>query len=1382
MSSLEKDILDKANSSSSTNYGELRKLVSRKSVSQLKDALVRSVKNNPLPFWDALLKAFPSESKDKRFDLIKEFLKFISSEKNVLSIKKTSDLITRLCLDLHSFPNSQLVDIVEHCMNGVRVGNGKDVSWKDLLPQTLITLTNQNKITVNDVEITGQKYRDNVIANLTCAKWNTEILIPLANLFVDLNLNPSETSTVLKKFCNKLQQLSPPELPSLAYQLFTLSKTASNVTTVILAFQEYFHLNYYTRLFADLESNSTDVNSIDNFSEKEIRESEETILHHLSYCTQYKISEIQVCCVLRNLTSLPELLLRPFVLSAFLSLTIINREPESSRLSHSYILSMLKTAVKNNEAEKDFKKHSAWARGVLNNKSLDLEIMLNILIDQNKDGRDVITPGLVNFMFLLLKDKKSHQLNNIAIGFLTRFIRKRFIFGQGIIKKLADWMIVEQDSPQYSECLTNLSISDTFTVSECTKTIQYVLDFLLNVSGKQAMNNMLFILPIVKISHTIRDSFIDVLRRSMTSKDADVFEMGVYGFCKILKQLTNNNSQRGSNISGNMTQLSISGFSLISQATVGNKNNPQRHFDMLVLEVIGLLRNCFQQVFQIKKTLYENLMRAAELKTELIPHILQFIDFHFRSYFTVIPEEDICEIHFENIKEDNLGLLTNFVTNCVFKADNLNLNYETSSIKNVLDEIVAKTIDRSYKFPGETPMSTVNQTSFFIAVQCMNFIEALIAYLLRTSSKDNENVKNICELFKIHISINKNLKNAVAQAKKMASKKGKVSQAESQGNNTDYTLMKKTLSKMESVWDFNNIEKLLRLLFDEAIDFASETSYAQLRTNREVIQYVLQVAALKIENIQNEPDYKQISHSSRVFKYLTDISGIILDRLHLLDSLWANFDSATAGLICQCLFSILETVENTFPKKFDTFLKESNFSTSISTSQSHVVDILEMLIEKSISDEMDSDEGKKIPSLLLKSLEIIFRNLPSEDHHCINGFTWSLKFCENNAIKNSDHGLIHKILFNLRERTFSGEYLKPFALELRRFYGIQDDEKEDEDEQEMKIKSISEATVEDCCNYLFNTLSQKLDHIDYLIAKTNSMQCELELSFREGQSIQTENMKIVEKTICHHLLAINQSLLVLTDTTWPLGPIMNAVLTLLMKFFNTMTNLTKHFITRHSVVPMTSAVKFDELLREVGRPLGQNTYALMPYIDNNIFQGTEKSRKANASAAKAKVLKETKLIPKLILKIEIFNKFVISLSKKTKKEYNKFLHIGTVRDFRIRTSELKSAIDKSLDHSSQIDDHEDENEEENSEEEEGGGDGEEEEEMQSTFCSQEKENPIPNASNETNVDLAEESTNHSESQVMRNLDKINRKARRRSTKEKEVEEEPRPKRGRRAKK
>lgn len=77
-------------------------------------------------------------------------------------------------------------------------------------------------------------------------------------------------------------------------------------------------------------------------------------------------------------------------------------------------------------------------------------------------------------------------------------------------------------------------------------------------------------------------------------------------------------------------------------------------------------------------------------------------------------------------------------------------------------------------------------------------------------------------------------------------------------------------------------------------------------------------------------------------------------------------------------------------------------------------------------------------------------------------------------------------------------------------------------------------------------------------------------------------------------------------------------------------------------------------------------------------------KKSNPQAEKAKVLRETKLIPKIILCIENFNKHVILLSKKTNDRLANLLHFGTVRDFRIKTSDLKAAIDRTLSHSSQI--------------------------------------------------------------------------------------------------
>lgn len=146
---------------------------------------------------------------------------------------------------------------------------------------------------------------------------------------------------------------------------------------------------------------------------------------------------------------MPDVILTPFVISAILSMSSANREPDS-RLSSSVLLPFLRSVIKHNHDEGILSDYSVWCRDSLQRKQANLEQIFTVLIDQNKDGKDTITPGLVNLSFVLLKAKNSPQLNQLAIGFLTKFIRKRFVFGHGIIKKLAEWMVVEQEQNQYS--------------------------------------------------------------------------------------------------------------------------------------------------------------------------------------------------------------------------------------------------------------------------------------------------------------------------------------------------------------------------------------------------------------------------------------------------------------------------------------------------------------------------------------------------------------------------------------------------------------------------------------------------------------------------------------------------------------------------------------------------------------------------------------------------------------------------------------------------------------------------------------------------------------------------------------------------------------------
>lgn len=141
-------------------------------------------RNDCTTFWNYLLLGFkPSnyDSKEKRFACVKCFLDGLL--KVELSYKQTYDLITRLCQDLNTFPSDQLIEILEHCTDGLRTGDPKCVGWKDLLPETLNVLAAMPRLSVNSISMSGKEYRDMTVKNLCTMKWPIEVMTPIADMF-----------------------------------------------------------------------------------------------------------------------------------------------------------------------------------------------------------------------------------------------------------------------------------------------------------------------------------------------------------------------------------------------------------------------------------------------------------------------------------------------------------------------------------------------------------------------------------------------------------------------------------------------------------------------------------------------------------------------------------------------------------------------------------------------------------------------------------------------------------------------------------------------------------------------------------------------------------------------------------------------------------------------------------------------------------------------------------------------------------------------------------------------------------------------------------------------------------------------------------------------
>lgn len=211
------------------------------------------------------------------------------------------------------------------------------------------------------------------------------------------------------------------------------------------------------------------------------------------------------------------------------------------------------------------------------------------------------------------------------------------------------------------------------------------------------MQMMAFITPLIQISHRLRDYLIDILRKAMYQGDLSTRQLSVFGFCQILKQLRHNNSRRISAGLGG-SQLTISGYSLTSQSILDHTRPAQRHFDILAFEIMGMLRKSFNETYELKEVLYENLTSAVDGNLNLTPHIIQLLELKCRTYFQVNDTQFV--INFDKIisecsegstevqVNESLGKLIKCVGHCITVCDQGGLEFDTSSLRSFFKVLI----------------------------------------------------------------------------------------------------------------------------------------------------------------------------------------------------------------------------------------------------------------------------------------------------------------------------------------------------------------------------------------------------------------------------------------------------------------------------------------------------------------------------------------------------------------------------------------------------------------------------------------------------------------------------------------------------------------------
>nr|XP_019560353.2 LOW QUALITY PROTEIN: Fanconi anemia group I protein [Aedes albopictus] len=1290
---------------------ELKEILERIPNKELTDLVSSSITSTDgCTLWHFILLglAHSSKSKEKRFQVTLAVLNQLN--KTELGTKVVFDIVSRLVLDLPKFSSEQLVEIMEYCVDSIRAGDPKCMGWKDLFPDVLKLLNEQvGKFSANGFIMTGSEYRKKVLEDLFKMKIHNGILTSFTGMLREVQLSKDETTLAVGKICDAIRGFEPLEIPALSFQLFHLClKYSSLLVLPIYALQKYFHKHYYKKMLSNDGGDSTDFDSIEPVSDKEIREAEETVLYHLSNVTEFRLDESQVVAMFKPFQNIPEFLLTPFAISALIAMSKINRMPDTMKVVASPVMAFLAKLVVENENEKDLCRHSAWCRGRIESGVVpDVERILAIMTEHSQEGMEVVTPGVIHFAFALLIAKKQPKLHAIAISFLQNFVKKRFIFGNGIVGKLKQYLFAELDSMQFSECLNTLSLTSALTLSECTSSINYILEYLLLIDGIHAMRIMTFLFPLIRISHTIRDAFIEVLRKAMYHSEAHTRMMGVFGFCALLKQLKNNNSRRAvlGGSAGNLTQLSISGMSLLSQSMLGRADNPDMHFDMLTLEILGILRRCFTQTAEIRELLYESLGRAVEFNGKLLPHVLQFIDWHFSSYFSESLEGTL-EIDFEKCVRyrcdsgedgdadeqqqqqleiyDNVGKLTAFMVHCVVLCNQQDIEYDTEGVtkhlKTVVEQIEKVTLD-SLGIIG-----TLDAKTSVIGCHYLNTIEAGMAYCIWNAKPDNSSLKDLLKLFKHHqIGCDKIKKMEPKKAGRKPNNETVASTAAAAGGSA-----KGVSFKPENIWDLATVERLLRILFDNSTNYASEADLEPVRSQRDFVQYALKVASDKLEALRSSPEYWQIKHSKRVFGHVCECGKIIYDRcVRKTNELCASGNVQVALIAGEAFRQTMLTTLAVYERKFSDFLRLISCTLG-GSFKSDLLKGLHEIIDKYFEDGAEAEStGEKCVGNLFLCLEILYQSNGLDNDHLSMAYTWLQNFCTNHKLKLKSLGFVHRILFELRMRTQTGAYFDTVSMLVERKYGqIEDDELV----PSFTLKSISSMTVESALVALCNVTKQQLDDVDHFILRTNSVLGRLKIYGHGENDEYLHQLKSIERSMCSQLVHIMSVATHLANTQLTLGTCMDSLLKLLINVYTCLSNLTKHFINRHPVAAVShDSTKFNLVIKS-SKPLAVRIYNLFPFIEENILGQTpepdsdddsnDKAKLKHAQNAKKnreKVLRQTKLIPKLVFRIETFNKFVLLLSKKTKKDLTYLLHIGTVRDFRIKEPALVEAIKKACD-------------------------------------------------------------------------------------------------------
>ncbi|KAK1158085.1 Fanconi anemia group I protein-like isoform X1 [Acipenser oxyrinchus oxyrinchus] len=1249
----------------------------------------------------AIFKGSPcsqSEGVRRRLLLYKHCIQLCES--GDLQLEVVSDIIGLLMLETHQLPGPTLAELATLYVDAIKGGsitNGKSL---ELFPTVLTALASKETLAYGKGQLSGEEYKKQLINSLCSSRWDSHCVIHLTSMFRDVPVTVEELQFVVEKVLRMFSKLDLQEIPPLVYQLLLLSAKGckKNVLEGIIA---YFNEQDQCQKEEQKDSESMDV-EVASVPQDQLRHVEGTVILHLVFAI--KLDHELGRELVKYLKGDVGKMLCPFNIALVLSMARIHRFEEQ-------VSDFLKTAIIKCFRDSQIQQGSKFIQELVP-LHYSVSDMIMETVKNSVFGWDHVTQGLVELGLMLMdcfgpkpgpfgKAAESNhnapktpaqQACRLGAQILLETFKVHEPIRIEVLEQVLNRVITKAASPisHFIDLFSDIVVSAPMILLDSSSKVTEAFDHLSYLPLSTVQGLLKAVQPLLKVSMSMKDSLILVLRKAMFSSQLDARKSAVAGFLLLLKNFkvlgSLASSQAGQSVSASQIQVDVhSRYNSAANET-------------FCLEILGSLRRCLSQQADVRLLLYEGFHDVLRRNSQLASSILQTLLSQLKRYYE--PEQDLLPpVKLEGcitaqgdqiFLHEPLAHLLSCVVHCFLWYRELqrhNLHEEEEEeeeegiqedLENILDSLSRRMIkseledfelDKSADFSLSSNVGVKNN---IYAVLVMGMYEVLMEFNFSCASYSKNRFEDLLGLFHRYHKLSEILKEKSGKGKSPSSKPAR------------------------SLLSVGFVSTLLTALFRDSTQ-SREDSLSVLRSSTEFLRYAVSVALQKIQQLEEtgHTDGPEGQNPEKTFRHLCEITRVLLWRYTSIPSAVEESGNKkekgkTISMLClEGLLRIFSAVQHRYQSRVQQFLcavdvseEEDGQAETVSVTEKTAFHIRQF--QRSLVNQLsggEDDFNSKEAQIVVSILSVLSRQLEPSSPQFVEMLSWTVKICKESRLEDPQFckGLM-SLLFSLHVLYKSPvSVLRELSQDIHSHLGDIDQDVEVEKQSHFAIVNAKTAAPT-ATLLVLSQVGRILDEVDWLITKQKAQLSSDKIASADKPSQAGVQPEPVEKALILQLGTLLTGLHELLQTCLPPGGCVDTLLRELTKMYTILTSLVKYYIQMYTNQLGHLPARFEKLVKLSGSHLTPQCYAFITYVQREDLSsgGGEKKKKkkeeAITTAASAKMLRETKAIPNLIFSIEQYEKFLIHLSKKSKVNLMQHMKLSTSRDFRINRASLEAAL------------------------------------------------------------------------------------------------------------